>query len=222
MQKYTKRRLLAGWGINDEDEYTNGFTMVDGKAVRWECEYYKRWRNIVVRCYNEGSLEASPTYTDVNICEQWKYFTVFKDWMKTKPYHKGLHLDKDILFQGNKVYSPETCAFVPQYVNKSLLIRENARGEFPLGVSIKSHDPKRVNNLQAGMTDGNRRISFGVYADPMEGHRAWQVAKAQQLETIVYRYKEEDCYLADVGDALLMRVHQLRDYASRGIETTFL
>lgn len=38
-----------------------------------------------------------------------------------KPHMEGWHLDKDILLKGNKVYSPETCAFVPAKIN-SLLI----------------------------------------------------------------------------------------------------
>ena len=36
-------------------------------------------------------------------------------------YHIGIermHLDKDILIKGNKVYSPDTCLIVPQSINE--------------------------------------------------------------------------------------------------------
>lgn len=48
---------------------------------------------------------------------------------------KYWHLDKDILVAGNKIYSPETCLFVPNRIN-SLLIRGVKTGPLPLGVSM--------------------------------------------------------------------------------------
>ena len=211
MQKYTKSRLVAGWGINDEEDYTNGFTMVDGKAVRWECEYYSRWKNVVIRCYSEGSLKVSPTYLDVNVCDQWKYFTTFKGWMKKEKHYTGLQLDKDILVPGSKVYSPETCTFVPQYLNKLLLTRDGQRGEYPLGVSIKSHDPQRERRFQSGVVVEGKRKGLGVYADYMNAHRAWQVAKADVIEQAILKYMLEPCYRQDVANAIYLRAEMLRD-----------
>ena len=47
---------------------------------------------------------------------------------------EGKHLDKDILFEGNKVYSPDTCVFVDGVVNTFLNDCAATRGEWPLGV----------------------------------------------------------------------------------------
>lgn len=47
---------------------------------------------------------------------RWKYLSNFKKWYD-EHYVEGWHLDKDILMQGNKFYSPETCCFVPFEIN---------------------------------------------------------------------------------------------------------
>lgn len=46
-----------------------------------------------------------------------------------------LDLDKDILFKGNTVYSPETCCFVLHIINTVFINGKSARGDLPMGVS---------------------------------------------------------------------------------------
>lgn len=84
---------------------------------------YTTWKRILERCYNKKFQEKHPTYKDATVCEDWYNFQNFAEWMDEnwKPHMEGWHLDKDILLKGNKVYSPETCAFVPAKIN-SLLI----------------------------------------------------------------------------------------------------
>ena len=53
---------------------------------------------------------------------------VEQDW-------EGLQLDKDLLVNGSKVYSRETCVFVSNQVNIFLTERGNDRGEWPIGVN---------------------------------------------------------------------------------------
>ena len=55
---------------------------------------------------------------------------------------KTLDLDKDILFKGNKVYSPETVALVPHAINTLFINRKDGRGDFPIGVYCEK-DKKR-------------------------------------------------------------------------------
>lgn len=47
---------------------------------------------------------------------------------------EGRALDKDFLVEGNKVYSPSTCVFLPSKLNTFIITRGNARGQYPLGV----------------------------------------------------------------------------------------
>lgn len=72
---------------------------------------YTVWYSMIRRCYSSVYHRAKPTYKDCNVCDEWKNFQVFAAWFH-KNYKDGLHLDKDILIDGNKDYSPETCIFV--------------------------------------------------------------------------------------------------------------
>ena len=69
------------------------------------------------------------------VCEEWLNYSNFKVWYdQNRIKGMALDLDKDILFKGNKVYSPETCCFVPHAINTLFLNGKKNRGDLPLGV----------------------------------------------------------------------------------------
>ena len=70
------------------------------------------------RAYSNKYKQIQPTYEGVTVCEEWHFFMRFRAWMMQDC--EGKHLDKDILFEGNKVYSPDTCVFVDGVVNTFL------------------------------------------------------------------------------------------------------
>lgn len=79
---------------------------------------YKRWVGMLERCYSDAWHKNKPTYKDCTVCDEWKDFQVFAEWYyRNVPTHGRYHLDKDILVDGNKVYSPSTCMFVTQSEN---------------------------------------------------------------------------------------------------------
>lgn len=110
-------KLIWGVGINDADYPVYKTKTVDGKRkVIWVCPYYLRWKNMLQRAYSLTYKEKYPTYRSVVVCDEWLTFSTFKVWMEAQDW-EGKVLDKDILFPGNKVYSPETCVFVSHIVN---------------------------------------------------------------------------------------------------------
>lgn len=73
---------------------------------------YAVWYEMLKRCYT-GSKSC---YEIVTVCEEWHNFQNFAGWYYT--YHQAdFHLDKDLRKFGSKVYSPDTCSFVPCEVN---------------------------------------------------------------------------------------------------------
>ena len=70
----------------------------------------------------------------------WHNYQNFAQWFNENRYdvEGRLHIDKDILYPGNKIYCPDTCLLVPQRINMLFLNKPNKRG-LPNGI-IKSSD----------------------------------------------------------------------------------
>ena len=88
--------------------------------MRHSVSYYK-WKNMVQRCYDKKiHKKYKPEYKDKSVCEEWLNYSNFRIWFDEHyvPYKNNqIDLDKDLLVQGNKVYSPETCVFLLHYQN---------------------------------------------------------------------------------------------------------
>lgn len=100
-----KKSLVCGVGINDS--YV-GCTCEHGQHII----SYSIWKAMLARCYSASHHKRYPTYSNCSVCKEWHLFSNFKKWFDEN-YIEGYHLDKDILVQDNKVYSPQTCVFIP-------------------------------------------------------------------------------------------------------------
>ena len=133
------RKLVCGVGNNDAQYIVR--RVVDGKQV--SCPYYVRWFSMLARCYDTKQFARQPTYIGCTVCDEWLTFSNFKNWMVRQGW-EGKELDKDVLVQGNKVYSPATCIFVPPSINKLLASKKGNRGAYPQGVSLNKLSGKFV------------------------------------------------------------------------------
>lgn len=91
-----------------------------GMKVNHNEPSYLLWKNVIQRCYNRKIHKYKPEYKDKSVCEEWQNYANFKIWYDEHYVPDGnnqLDLDKDLLVQGNKVYSPETCVFLLHYQN---------------------------------------------------------------------------------------------------------
>lgn len=95
---------------------------------------YSRWSAILQRCYKPFGESTKCNYSNCEMCEEWKYFPNFKKWFIDNNI-EGWEIDKDVLFKGNKIYSPDTCCFLPKEVNNFFTIKERTKKEnLPIGV----------------------------------------------------------------------------------------
>lgn len=98
---------------------------------------YRHWHQMLRRVFDsEYRKPYHTTYDDVDVCEDFLSYSKFHEWCEsTKGYwDSDFHLDKDIKNKGCKIYSPETCIFVPKELNQVFVNRTNFRGEYPVGV----------------------------------------------------------------------------------------
>lgn len=149
---------------------------------------YNKWRNMIARVYSEKEQEKHPTYKDVTVCEEWYNFQNFAKWFYNN-YNpetmQGWHLDKDILVKGNKVYSPETCCFVPVEIN-GLFIKSNVkRGKYPIGVIL------HAKKYQANLSKNKKQIFLGTFDTPEEAFQAYKIAKETYIKEVADKWKDK-------------------------------
>jgi len=86
-------------------------------------------------------------------------------------------LDKDILFEGNKVYSAETCVFVTNMVNSFANDRGNDRGEWIIGVYWNKRAGKFKSQCRNPFT---RKCEYlGYFTSELEAHQTWLKRKLE-------------------------------------------
>ena len=176
------KKLVCGVGINDADydvtkKEAVGF--VDGKQKQkqvWVCPYYRVWTNMLGRCYSAKFHERRPTYVGCTVSDEWRTFSNFKAWMVKQDFI-GKHLDKDLLFEGNKVYSPETCVFVSGLVNTFTANREAERGEWLIGVCWNKIKEKFQANCKNPFT--KKQEHLGLFTCEQRAHKAWLKRKLE-------------------------------------------
>ena len=189
--KTTMQQLLKG-NINDRLKPT-----VFGVGVIGECltvdscgnrlKEYQVWKGMLERCYSDKFQAKKPTYKGCIVSENFVCYPYFKKWC-TKQVgfgNKGWHLDKDILSKGNKVYSEDTCCFVPQEIN-SLLVRSNAtRGKYPLGVSYLT----RLGMFEASVSLGGRNKRIGRFYNAQEAFYAYKEVKESYIKEVANKWR---------------------------------
>ena len=150
---------------------------------------YKLWQDMIKRCYNSEFVQKNPTYKDCHVSENFKYYPYFKEWCNQQIGfgNEGWHLDKDILVKGNKVYSEETCCFVPREINCLLVNRRLHRGEYPVGVSYDKQRDKFV----AGYSVNGVRKHLGCFTNEQEAFLVYKQAKESYIKEVAEKRKDQ-------------------------------
>lgn len=106
-----------------------GFIGVGPYSAKGNYKAYHHWHQMLIRCSSDEHKFRN--YFDKEIVDEWLCFQVFAPWAESQVGFDKLkpkwQLDKDILVQGNKIYGPDTCCFIPHRIN-SLVIKSNPEG----------------------------------------------------------------------------------------------
>ena len=142
------------------------------------------WAGMLQRCYDPYFLDRHPTYRDCMVCEEWHNFQNFAKWYEENYYEvedERIDLDKDILYKGNKIYSPETCIFVPQRINKLIIKSDDIKTTF--------HKDGRSKIYSATIRINGERYSKGFYT-LSEAKLFYKKIKEEYIKQVADEYKD--------------------------------
>ena len=182
--------LVHGVGINDRSVATT----LNGKITK----EYALWHDMLKRCYSKPYLEKRPTYIGCSVSDIFTHYHLFHKWCQTQIGFgkEGYQLDKDLLIKGNKLYSEDTCVFIPSVLNYILLKTAACRGLLPIGVS------KSGSKFQARCNLVGKRIYLGTFDTPELAFQAYKTFKEAHIKEQAELYKdsiEPRAYLALVN-----------------------
>jgi len=142
---------------------------------------YSVWAGMLQRCYDEGYQIKKPTYKGVTVCEEWHNFQNFAAWFEQN-YVEGWELDKDIICPNCKIYSQETCCFVPRELNILFSKRQNkvAKNTGVIEKDNKYHPYIRVNCTTK---------LLGVCGTLEEAQNKYKKAKKEQALNMAEKWK---------------------------------
>lgn len=208
--------------MDNENQWIRSFNHRDGfGSTQYLTRCGRLWEAMQIRCYNELYLSKFPTYSGCT--NAFSSFQEFVEWARgevgyiaTDKYGKFWCLDKDILVKGNKVYSGDTCCFVPETINVLFSTKRNGKSNLPMGVT------KDNSKFRARCHTSSGRLDLGVYKTPEEAHKAWQTTKVKHIrdvaeEYLVYYKGREDVYVS-----ILSRAESIEQEIKDGIITTLI
>ncbi len=177
---HNQKRPLYGVGIND----CNLNVFNSGKTEL----FYDCWSGVICRGYSNKWKSKHPTYEGVSVCKEWLMLSNFKRWFDEN-YNpetmQGWHLDKDILVKGNKLYSPNTCCFVPQSINTLFALKTKQNKTSPIGVS------KVKEKYVARLSKYNKLIVIGTFDTLLQAFNAYKQAKEAYIKEVADEWKDK-------------------------------
>ena len=185
--------IVKGKVSNPNHKSVNGVGCV-GKGFKnlTKTICYMKWADMLKRTHNKKYLLSRPKYLNVTVCNEWLDFSSFADWFNKK-YNSEImqdwHLDKDLLSKGNKIYSPETCCFIPLEINSIFVSKRVRKNDLPRGIGkVKERYRVRVANKH-----------YGYFDTVEEAFQAYKIAKEAYIKEVADKwqpYIEPKVYIA--------------------------
>lgn len=162
----SRRKILYGRAFNDADYIVKPMIIKD----RLECPAYVTWRDMIQRCLDPVYKEKHTCYAKASVSEDWLTFMSFRDWWIDHSV-AGWQLDKDMI-SDTKVYGPDTCIYVPQWLNTFSPDR---------GKTLGVHFDKSRGKFKAYNVENGTMKNIGRYDSFEEAKKAFITERLQYL-----------------------------------------
>lgn len=148
--------------------------------------YYIRWAGMVARCYNPRSEFDEPSYIGTTVCDEWANFQNYAEWYCNHPYRNDdWQVDKDLLGKGKKLYSPETCCFVPKIIN-SIFVRQVENKGHNLPVGVYKSKGKTYNMIFRNIERSHTEFGFKTVE---EAAKVYKTLKEDRIKELANEFK---------------------------------
>lgn len=166
-------------GFNDRSKPTHQ----NGKMKK----EYELWTSMLKRCLDSKENIKDESYVNCKISKNFKNYSYFHEWCQSQVGFNDddFQLDKDLLIKGNKIYSEDTCVFVPRKLNQLLVKARKRRGNQPIGVAYN----KNYGKFQAQISiDGTSNL-IGYFDDETDAFNAYKEKKEVLIKSLAEEYK---------------------------------
>jgi len=161
-------KLVCGVGYQTKGQYSK----------KNAPKIYTVWSAMLYRCYGKNARIMYPTWSGFTVCDEWLCFQNFALWFVDN-YVEGFHLDKDWKVLGSKVYSPETCCFIPAEIN-------TCKGDLS-----KSKGYTIVNGRYAVMGMSDKAHHLGTYKTEEEARQVFVNFKRDVIRQKAEKWKSQ-------------------------------
>ena len=150
---------------------------------------YVLWCRMLQRCYSDEFKKKRPTYEGCEVSEKFKSYEHFYEWCNSQVGFKdGFHLDKDLLVKGNKVYSENTCIFIPKEINSLLTKCDASRGGHLIGVYWCNTNNAFVAKVRRNK---GKQEHLGLFKTEIEAFKAYKQAKETFVKEQANKFKSQ-------------------------------
>ena len=160
---------------------------------------YFTWHDMIRRCY-DTNVKTRTRYMTYDNCEvdlEFLNLQIFGNWFDENIYfvdNERMHLDKDILIKNNKIYSKDTCIFVPSGINTLFTKRQNKRRkDYPIGVRpTDSGKYEAYCSVSPNIYGGNTtNIYLGTFATKYDAFNSYKNFKESYIKQVADYYKNK-------------------------------
>ncbi len=188
IENQSSETLVYGHGITDISTLDN-----EGGTLK----AYSQWKQMLARCYSDYVHNLRPNYIGCSIVAEWCTFSVFKEWFDEN-YFEGGCIDKDMLIAGNKIYGPQTCVMIPNYINTMLGFKKSNTTGFP-GVSYD----KKSGKYKSTIWVNGKSKHLGSFEIAAEAFRVYKKEKELNIKKTAIMAYELNHINMDVLESLL-------------------
>lgn len=161
-------------------------------------EQGRSWSYMLQRCYYYDR-EIYATYKDCTVCNEWHNLQTFGKWYDETHPADGIkyQLDKDLKVIGNRVYSPDTCIWLPAKLNGFFVRALNPDSGIQ---QVRGKYRVRVSNYSLG---GSAWTHLGYFEDKYSAVSAYVSAKREILLKLKSMFPQIEGVVFNNMDTLL-------------------